>query len=629
MQLLALIFLLLGLLVTGVLGTETRLLFFWPGAAILGVAGLVAVLKWRLRILFPPSDLCLATAVLFSGYVAARACLSPVVDYAREDLFILAGAWVTYMLTITAASHPRWRMAVFGVLLALVAGNLAMGFVHLSGQWGFHLVPHFVRTAEAGRIGGFFANPNHLGSFFLMVIFLAAGLLCFGRAGVMLKMCLGFLVLSMMIGVALTASRGALIGLGAGVLLFSVLSLMLVWQTQRHLFRSLLGGGLVLAIFGGAVLWKVNEEYLKGREVTSPMANDVRLEIWQAALAQHAQSPLIGSGARMFYDGSIQFRSEALPVFAEEALFAHNEYLQMLADYGWAGLVLLGLMLAAHLWNGASYLRWFAAHRFLQTGRVSSNNLSLAMGALCGVVAMMVHAAFEFQFHVAAPAITVALLLGLLANPGFEGDGRKPLKIPVMRLLSKLMLGAAAVLLLAGPWLYGRSDYHLALAQIAASQEDGFRQLQELNAAVEAGPSNAEAFYERGLERLEKITADQRKAEHPVLKRATEDLERAVALNGGHYLYVLALADAYDAQGRHEEALKQIQRALVLAPLHEESRMALAVHWHRLGQFEKAEEAYLWAGQAKAANEEGTSGWIDNYRLLLQHAALMSKQPTP
>jgi len=416
-------------------------------------------------------------------------------------------------------------------------------------------------------------------------------------------------------------------GLAAGGVIFFLMSLGIVWQTQRQFFWSLAGGGLVVALLGGAVLWKVNEEYLKGREMTSPMANDVRFEIWKAALAQHAQSPVIGTGSRMFYEGSIQYRSTELSGSAGEALFAHNEYLQMLADYGWVGLGLLVLVLLTHLWNGVAFLRWFVTHRFLQTGRLLSNNLALCLGALTAVIAMMVHAFFEFQFHVAIPALTAALLLGLLANPGIEATEKRGAKLPSVRLLSKLLLMGASGLLLSGPWLHGRSDYHLARAEIAQVQGVDFERLQHLNAAVDADPSNAEAHYQRGLALLDKLTADQRSPEHPVLKRATVDLEQAVALNRFHYLYALALADAYDAVGRYEEALHQIQHAIALAPLHEESRMALAVHWHRLGDFVQAEQAYLWAGEAPAWNEEGTSRWIDNYRLLLQHAALMRAAP--
>jgi O-antigen ligase len=627
MQSAALILFLLGLIFAGVLGTETRLLFFWPSAALLGLAGIVTALRWRLRILFPPSEGCLLITALFAGYIALRAWASPVAAYAREDLFILAAAWVTYMLTATAATYPRWRLAVFGVLLVLVLGNLCVGFIHLSGQWDFHVVPHFFRTAAAGRIGGFYANPNHLGAFFSMVIFLTGGLLCFGRAGAMVKMCLGFLMVAMALGVALTASRGALAGLATGAVIFSLLALGVVWQTQRHLFWSLLGGGTFLAVLGGSVLWKVNEEYLRGREIASPMAKDVRLEIWQAALEQHAQSPWMGAGARMFYDGSIRYRSEKLPSYSGEAHFAHNEYLQMLADYGWVGFMLLALVVLFHAGNGLRFLAWFTQHRFLQTGRVLSNNLAFCLGALAALVAMLVHACFEFQFHVAAPALTLAILLGLLASPGQDGERQPARRIPMARPLTKWLLAVASLFLMSGPWLHGRADYYLARAQIAGVQKNAFSRQQFLNAAAEADPSNPEPHYQRALALLEKLTADQRTPNHPVLKRATADLEKAVSLNAHRYLYALALADAYDAQGRHEEALVQIQKAISQAPLHEESRMALAVHWHRLGDFSRAEDAYLWASQAKAMNEDGTSRWIDNYRLLLQHVVLMRPIP--
>lgn len=627
MQSAALILFLFGLLLTGVLGTETRLLFFWPGAAILGLAGLIAGLRWRLRVLFPPSDLCLITAVLFTGYIAVRAFLSPVGAYAREDLYLLAGAWVTYMLTLTAASHPRWRVAVFAFLLVLVGGNLAVGFIHLSGQWDFHVVPHFFRNVAAGRIGGFFVNPNHLGAFFSMVLFLTAGLLCFGRGGALLKLFLGFLIVAMILGIALTASRGALIGLGIGGLAFSLLSLHLVWQTQRHLFWSLLGGGVIVTLLAGSILWKVNEEHLRARETSSPMSDDVRLGIWQAAMTQHLQSPIIGNGSRMFYDGSIQYRSELLAPYEKEALFAHNEYLQMLTDYGWVGLALLVIFMAVHLGNGFKYMRWFVQYRFLQTGRVSSNNLALTIGTLSAVIATLVHAGFEFHFHVAAPVITLAVLLGHLANPGFEGSEQRALRVPPVRVLTKVILIAASIYLLAGPWFHGRSDYHLAKADIAAAKKDDFTRLQELTAAVEADSTNAEALYQRGLALLDKLTAEQRAPNHPVLKRATEDLEKAAALNPYRYLHALALADAYDAQSKHDQALEQIRRAIQLSPLHEESRMALAIHHHRLGQFQKAEEAYLWASQARASNEASSSRWVDNYKILLQHAELMRKSP--
>ena len=40
------------------------------GVSTLGVAGLLAAVRWRLRVSFPPSDLCLLTVLLFTLYIA-------------------------------------------------------------------------------------------------------------------------------------------------------------------------------------------------------------------------------------------------------------------------------------------------------------------------------------------------------------------------------------------------------------------------------------------------------------------------------------------------------------------------------------------------------------------------------
>lgn len=622
LQSVALVLFFLALLLSCVLGTETRLLFFWPGAILLGAAGLMAALRWRLRVFFPPSDVCLAATLTFTGYMLLRAVLSPVAAYAREDGIILLACFVTYVMTVTAASHPRWRMTWLVVLLVLVVGNLAMGSVHLSGNWGFHVLPHFLRAAEPGRIGGFFANANHLAAFLSVVLFLSAGWLCFGRGGAVLKLWLGFCCVAMAVGMSLTVSRGALIGLAVGFLAFAAQALWMVWQTQRHLFWSLLGGGLFMSLLGGGVLWKVNEEYLRGRTERLAMTNDIRLGIWESALAQHVEAPLIGAGARMFYDGGTRLRSDTLPSWAPEPLFAHNEYLQMLGDYGWVGLGVLGLLIAAHVLNALRYLRWFVRERFLNSGRVLSMNLALCIGGLSGLAAAMTHAFFEFQFHVPATALAGAFLIALLANPGFEQMQRPQLRLPGVRVLTKVGLGLASLALLSGAWLYGRGDLALNRAQVEQARKDEAARTLHLNEAVLLDPTNSEVFYQRALSVLDRLTDKDRSPDSPALKQVVADLERAVDLNGFNYLHHLALADAYDAVSRPADALASIQQALRLAPKHEEPRIALGFHWHRQKNWEKAEAAYLWARDAQAKNKEGTANWLSSYRMLLQHVAL-------
>ena len=627
MQKLALIFFLLGLFVTGLLGTETRLLFFWPGCALLGAAGLLAVLRWKLKVSFQPNDGCLLSMLALVAYLGWRAWASPVEVYAREDGAVLLACFVAYLMTVTAVSQPRWRLGIVCVLLVLAAGNLTAGWLNFKGRWDFHLVPGFTRAFPAGRIGGFFNNPNHLAAFLSFAAFLSAGVMLFARIHIASRLLLGFGILAMLTGVALTVSRAAMLGLGAGGLVFLLLTLWTVRRARPPVFKWLVLALLLVGGTGGGALYKANEDSLLRRQLSTPLEADMRVHIWRAALGQHAESPWVGVGARMFYEGGVTYRDPRTSAYTGDFLFAHNEYLQVLADYGWAGLVLVALVLLTHLWNGLRFLRWFVAERFPATGMLCSNSLALAVGGMAALVATLVHAAFEFHAHIPITAVLGAVVLGLLANPGIESEVFKSRRVPGLRLLLKILMLGASAALIAGAATFGRADAHAGLALVQNKRGDTAGALGSLARAVELDPRNAALAYQHGLALMDSYRPEMLEAERRrIIETSATELTRATALNPHNYLCQVALADALDASGKTDAAMAAIQRALVLAPLYEEPRIALGMHHHRLGQFDQAEAAYLWAGQAGARNPEGTTNWQENYRQLLRHTAILAER---
>lgn len=627
MQKLALIFFLLGLFVTGLLGTETRLLFFWPGCALIGAAGVLAVLRWKLKVSFQPSDWCLLSVLALAGYVGWRAWVSPVEVYAREDAAVLLACFVAYLMTVTAVSHPRWRLGIVCVLLVLVAGNLTAGWLNFKGRWDFHLVPGFTRSFPPGRIGGFFNNPNHLAAFLSFAAFLSAGAMLFARVHIASRLLLGFGILAMLTGVALTVSRAGMLGFAVGGLVFVLMTLWVVWKTRRPLFKWLVIALLLVCGAAGAALYKANEDSLVTRQLTSPAGDDLRTHIWRAAWAQHAEAPWFGAGSRMFYEGGITYRDPATSPYAGDPLFAHNEYMQTLADYGWAGLVLVALVLLAHFMNGLRFLRWFVAEKFPAMGMLSSNSLALVIGGLAALVATLVHAVFEFHAHIPITAVLGAVVLGLLANPGIESAVFQSRRIPGLRLVMKIAMLAASATMIAGAVTFGRADAQAGLAQVQNKRGDTDAALRSLARAVELDPRNAALAYQHGLALIDSYRPDKPEAERRrIITTSATELTRATTLNPHNYLYQLALADALDASAKPDAAMQAIQRALVLAPLYEEPRIALGMHYHRLKQFEQAEAAYLWASKARALNPEGTSNWLENYRQLLSHTAILAER---
>lgn len=611
----------LALVLAGVLGTETRLLFLWPSVVLLGLAGLALVLRPKTRLASVPSDVCLAVTVLAALYFGGRALLSPVADYAREDGVVLAAALMVYGLTATLGAGTLTRRRLLTLLLLLAVANFAVGMIHFSGQWNFHVVPSFVRSFPEGRIGGFYNNPNHLAAFFSMVVFAGLGMVCFGRGSGGWRLVWAFVVISCTLGMALTVSRGGLVALMAGALVFGALSFWLVWRCQRHLAGKLFFGALVIALITGGVLWQVNEDYLRRRASQQVASADVRLPIWQAALAQHAEQPLTGAGARQFYEGGIRHRPTSLPSWLGEPEFVHNEYLQALADYGWIGLGLLLLVLGAHLEQGRRFVAWFARERFPREGRLISDKLALTVGAISALTASAAQALVEFHWHVGGLVLFGAAFLGFLANPGFEPGAVPARRWPWARTGLKAVLALSAVALLWQSVTVGRSDWQAARGALQAERGDMETALDQLRAATKLDRQSARKAQQLGeallLAGASAASADQQRA---WLEEASEQLQRAAILNPFHYLTATTLADVHMALGKPERALSEIRRALTLAPLYEEPRLALALYHHRLGQFPEAEAAYLWASRAQAANTAGAMTWQAAYRQLLVDA---------
>jgi O-antigen ligase len=617
----ALVLFVLATLIAGVVGTETRLLFLWPACLLLGVAGLAMVLGPRVRVPYPPNEVCLATALLAALYFGIRAVASPVVEHAREDFFVIGAGLGAYVIMATVAARPVGRNAFLAVMLLLAAGNLAVGVIHFGGDWSFHVVPAFVRSFEEGRIGGFYNNPNHLAAFFSMVVFMGLGQMCFGRGPATWRLVLGFVIVSAMLGMALTISRGALLALGAGGLAFAGMGTWLVWKCHRHLAGKLAFACVVLGVVTGAVLWKVNEDYLRRRLVEQGASSDVRLDIWQAALDQHAEQPWIGAGARRFYEGGVRYRQPDVAAWIGEPEFAHNEYLQALADYGWVGLILLLAVLLAHLMNGWRYVWRYASDCFPRSGSLLSARLALTTGAVAAVFASAVHALVEFHWHVGGLVILTAALAGILASPGFEGGERQTRRLPGVRPLLKFTWFAYSSCLVAGSFVWGRADWIHAGAAIRLERGEAEAALAAMEKAGVLDPQSARKATDRAQARLEiQARTDSGAERKRLLDGARTDLEQAAASNPFDFITATSLSDVYTALGRSEQALSEIRRALSLAPLYEEPRLALALFHHRRQEFQQAEEAYLWASQAGAANAAGTVTWLAAYRQLLMDA---------
>jgi O-antigen ligase len=220
-------------------------------------------------------------------------------------------------------------------------------------------------------------------------------------------------------GVALimTNSRGGIISLLAEIVFLVVVSGVRIKgrrgardggheaQGQSVALKALLGLALILCLFGGVVFF--GGESALNRFVGTVNSNDPttgRAHFWSVTLDIIASHPIIGTGLGSFGAAFPRFDTRNGLMRLEQA---HNDYLQVLSDAGIVGGV-LGLFFIIVLFS-----KGFA--------RRSSHDVyrsAVALGAMTGCFAVLVHSFFDFTLHTTSNALLFLTMAALATING-------------------------------------------------------------------------------------------------------------------------------------------------------------------------------------------------------------------
>ena len=121
-----------------------------------------------------------------------------------------------------------------------------------------------------------------------------------------------------------------------------------------------------------------------------------------------------GSGTYLVYGR--KYRTEQMQL---DPIYAHNDYLQLLSEYGIVGAVtFLGIFFAVHWRHGWIDARRLGPKRIAISRRLASNAMAMNTGALGALAAYVVHSMFDFNLHIPANVLLLAFVFGIIANPG-------------------------------------------------------------------------------------------------------------------------------------------------------------------------------------------------------------------
>ncbi len=349
--------------------------------------------------------------------------IAPVLSWSGLVLFAACGA--LFMLVafvpvgaIASTVERDWFVGtVMTVFLAVGLGIATLGLVQ-QATWNGRILWFFVpldwgapQSGIMPRASGPFVDPDHFAGFLSMIFPLAISGTFFGSPLISSRWSNGYRIACgvtsfvLMAAILMSQSRAGWTGLALGVLLVMVLTSRQEEGskgTVRSRRIALVGAScmlvLAMSFIGASGRTQVTARVQYSLEVDAALPD--RTSGWANGLKIVEDFPAVGMGLRTWPELFTRYRARPWSeLYLSEA---HNDYLQLIAETGVAGLVLAAWFI---LRAGS-----FIYRRFAQL----PGKIVPVQAALVGALAIMcVVEFFDFDLQIPAIAFFFAMILGL------------------------------------------------------------------------------------------------------------------------------------------------------------------------------------------------------------------------
>jgi O-antigen ligase len=575
----------------GILGLVLAVLVFGPLATgavrsleFLILQGLTVgvVLLWGLRLwveerpklLFPP--ICWAV-LAFVGYAIGRYLTADIEYVARQELIkvlVYACLFFAILNNLHRQEHTQILSFTLVFLAMAISGYAVYQFVTGSDRvWNFYGGYHH-------RGSGTYISPNHLGGFLEMLLPLALAYVLVGRLKPLTKVLLGYAALVMLVGIAVTLSRGSWIASGAALALLFVA--LVAYRPSR--VPSL----VLLVILLAAGCWVVPKSFsLQARwrllflELNE--SGDMRFALWRPAVQIWQENPWWGAGPAHFDARFPSHRPVELQLRADRV---HNDYLNTLTDWG-----VVGAALVASAWGllGLGVIQTWRSvgRRPADLGAKSgSNKLAFLLGGSFGLLALLLHSFVDFNLHIPANAILATMLMALLSSQLRFTSERYWTKVGSWtRVVATLMLLAGAGYLSGQAWRHGRE--YVWLERASRVPEYSPAQAELLGRAFQAEPKNGDTAYALGEAfRVQSLAGGEHYRDQTA--QAMQWFERGMKLNPWDSHSYLGYGSCLDWLERFAESPTYFSRAEELDPNGYFTVAKIGLHYMQTGDYAAA-----------------------------------------
>jgi O-antigen ligase len=504
------------------------------------------------QLLWPP--ICWAV-VAFTVYAIIRYRTADIEYVARQELIHI----LVYALVFLAVLNNLHRQeSVQTMMMALIFLAMAISFYAIyQFVTGSDHVWHLLK-GYPHRGSGTYICPNHLGGFLEMLLPLGLAYTLASRLNAVRKVFLGYAALVILVGIAVTLSRGSWFSTFLGLMLF--FGVLLFHRTHR--LPALV---LLVLLVGTGVFVMPKTYYLRARferlwTDKGTVDDDMRLALWEPAMRVWKDQPWFGAGPAHFDYRFRQYRPASVQLQPDRA---HNDFLNALADWG-----LVGAGIIASAWV-LLYLGVIKTWRFVRSnasdlGRKPSNKFAFVVGAAAGLAAIFFHSAVDFNMYIPANALLAVSLMALLSSHLRFATERYWISLgTVAKSGVSVVLFAAVVYLGQQGWRRAAETAWLSRAELALACSPA--QIACLKEAFVIEPKNAETAYNIGeAYRVQSWAGSDGYIE--LANTALEWFGKSAKLNPFDAYNFLKCGMCLDHMDRHEEALPYFEHANQLDP---------------------------------------------------------------
>jgi len=365
------------------------------------------VVRWSLITVF-------AIAILAAQCISLINAVNPWLGFAEisKSLGLLAAYLLAANTILRATDRDKllWGIAVSGSIAALYGIAQRFGYDFITWQ-------EAVETPVERGVS-FFGHANFAAHFLVAALPLTAGLFI-TRRSVWSRVVVGILGLLMFGHFAITGTRGAALGLSAGII-----SVVVVLLGTRERDESKAEDGsrtvragwwktavaatlVVIAASAVTAAWRVKES-----DVLTVKEGQIvfRLWTWRTGIRLFTQHPIFGIGAGNYEVVSPAYWNEfEIKRFVGDTKMSyrvHNEYIETAAEQGVIGLAALSGLIMMALYEAGRIARSDTRREALPHG----------LGLIAAVIGVAVDCLVNFDLQTPASALLFWVVLGMITH---------------------------------------------------------------------------------------------------------------------------------------------------------------------------------------------------------------------